>query len=63
MGGKDFSYYQKEVPGCYVWLDSRNEEKGIIHGLHHPQFMVDEEAIKIGVKWMAQTAFQLLENK
>ncbi|MEH7272633.1 M20 metallopeptidase family protein [Neobacillus vireti] len=60
MGGEDFSYYQKEVPGCYVWLGSRNEEKGIIHGLHHPEFMVDEEAIKIGVKWMVQSAFQLL---
>jgi N-acetylcysteine deacetylase len=60
MGGEDFSYYQKEVPGCYVWLGSRNEEKGIIHGLHHPEFMVDEEAIKIGVQWMVQSAFQLL---
>ena len=63
MGGEDFSYYQKEVPGCYVWLGSRNEEKGIIHGLHHPRFMVDEEAIKIGVKWMVQAAFQLLQDK
>jgi N-acetylcysteine deacetylase len=63
MGGEDFSFYQKEVPGCYVWIGSRNEEKGIIHGLHHPQFMVDEEAIKIGVKWMVQTAFQLLQDK
>lgn len=62
MGGEDFSYYQKEVPGCYVWLGSRNEEKGIIHGLHHPEFMVDEEAIKIGVKWMVQSAFQLLSE-
>lgn len=60
MGGDDFSYFQKEVPGCYVWLGSRNEEKGIIHGLHHPEFMVDEEAIKIGVKWMVQSVFQLL---
>jgi N-acetylcysteine deacetylase len=62
MGGDDFSYYQKEVPGCYVWLGSRNEEKGIIHGLHHPEFMVDEEAIKIGIKWMVQSAFQLLQQ-
>lgn len=35
MGGDDFSYYQQKVPGCYVWLGSRNEEKGIIHDLHH----------------------------
>lgn len=63
MGGDDFSYFQQKVPGCYVWLGSRNEEKGIIHDLHHPKFMVDEEAIKIGVKWMVQCAFQLLEDK
>lgn len=63
MGGEDFSYYQKEVPGCYVWLGSRNEEKGITHDLHHPKFMVDEDAIKIGVKWMVQAAFQLLQDK
>lgn len=63
MGGEDFSYYQKEVPGCYVWLGSRNEEKGITYDLHHPKFMVDEEAIKIGVKWMVQAAFQLLQDK
>jgi N-acetylcysteine deacetylase len=62
MGGEDFSYYQQEVPGCYVWLGSRNEEKGIIYDLHHPKFMVDEEAIKVGVKWMVQAAFQLLQD-
>lgn len=61
MGGEDFSYFQKEVPGCYVWLGSRNEENGIVYGLHHPKFMVDEEAIKIGVKWMVQSAFDLLK--
>ncbi|WP_338448345.1 amidohydrolase [Niallia oryzisoli] len=62
MGGEDFSHYQKVIPGSFVWLGSRNEEKGIIHGLHHPQFMVDEEAMKIGVKWMVQSAFQLLKE-
>ncbi|MCM3570598.1 M20 family metallopeptidase [Neobacillus mesonae] len=62
MGGEDFSHYQKVVPSCFVWLGSRNEEKGIIHGLHHPKFMVDEEAIKIGVKWMVQSAFMLLQE-
>jgi N-acetylcysteine deacetylase len=62
MGGEDFSFYQKEIPGCYVWLGSGNEEKGIRYGWHHPKFMVDEEAIKIGVKWMVQSVLLLLEN-
>ncbi|WP_102348439.1 M20 metallopeptidase family protein [Bacillus sp. Marseille-P3661] len=60
MVGEDFAYYQKEIPGCFVWVGSRNEEKGIVNGWHHPKFMVDEDAIKIGVKWMVQSAFQLL---
>jgi len=62
MGGEDFSFYQKETPGCYVWLGSGNEELGIKYGWHHPKFMVDEEAIKIGVKLMVQSVLQLLEN-
>lgn len=62
MGGEDFSYYQQKVPGCYVWLGSGNKEKRIVHPWHHPEFMVDEEAIKIGVKWMVQSAVRLLEN-
>jgi N-acetylcysteine deacetylase len=62
MGGEDFSFYQQKVPGCYVWLGSGNIEKGIIHPWHHPEFKVDEEAIKVGVKWMVQSAFALLEK-
>jgi amidohydrolase len=61
LGGEDFSFYQKEIPGCYVWLGSGNVQKGIKYGWHHPKFMVDEDAIKIGVKWMVQSAFSLLE--
>lgn len=62
LGGEDFSFYQKEVPGCYVWLGSGNINKGITYGWHHPKFMVDEEAIKLGVKWMVQSALLLLED-
>ncbi|WP_316569947.1 amidohydrolase [Neobacillus sp. YIM B06451] len=62
MGGEDFSFYQQEVPGCYVWLGSGNEEKGIKEFWHHPKFMVDEDAMKIGVQLMVQSAIRLLEN-
>ncbi len=62
MGGEDFSFYQQEVPGCYVWLGSGNEAKGIKEMWHHPKFMVDEEAMKIGVQLMVQSAIRLLEK-
>lgn len=63
MGGEDFSFYQQEVPGCYLWLGSRNIEKDITYGWHHPKFTVDEEAIKVGVKLMTRSAFKLLMDK
>lgn len=63
MGGEDFSFYQQKVPGCYLWLGSGNKEKGITYGWHHPKFMVDEEAIKVGVKLMVQSVFKLLKDE
>jgi len=63
MGGDDFALYQKVVPGCYAWLGSGNKEKGIEYSWHHPKFMVDEDAIKIGIQWMVHTAISLLEDK
>lgn len=63
MGGEDFSFYQQKVPGCFVWLGSGNKDKGISYGWHHPKFMVDEEAIKIGVKLMVQSVFRLLNDE
>lgn len=62
LGGEDFSVYQKEISGCYAWLGSGNEEKGIVHAWHHPEFMVDEEAIRHGVKLMVHSAILLLQK-
>ncbi|WP_375794263.1 M20/M25/M40 family metallo-hydrolase, partial [Peribacillus frigoritolerans] len=31
MGSEDFSAFQKAVPGSYIGIGARNEEKGIIY--------------------------------
>ncbi|MFF2877603.1 M20 family metallopeptidase [Gottfriedia sp. NPDC057991] len=62
MGGEDFSFYQQKVPGSYIWLGSGNKEKDRTYGWHHPKFMVDEDAIKIGVKLMARSVLKLLTD-
>jgi metal-dependent amidase/aminoacylase/carboxypeptidase family protein len=46
----DFSYFQQKVPGVYFYLGGSNFQKGMIAMIHAPNFMVDEESIKIGVK-------------
>ncbi|WP_195251269.1 M20 metallopeptidase family protein [Romboutsia sp. 1001713B170207_170306_H8] len=54
MISEDFSYYQKEVPGLFFMLGSRNEEKGYINGLHNINFNFDEKiflnALEIYIK-------------
>jgi amidohydrolase len=50
MGGEDFAYYAKIVPGFYCFLGGRNESIGAVHGLHNPKFMLDEAVLPIGVR-------------
>lgn len=59
MTAEDFSFYSHLVPACFYRLGVRNEEKGIVYGVHHPRFDIDENALKIGVQMMAATAFKL----
>jgi N-acetyldiaminopimelate deacetylase len=50
MISEDFSYYQKEVPGLFVFLGVRNETKGFINGLHNSRFNFDEKNLLTGVQ-------------
>ena len=60
MGSEDFSAFQKVVPGSYIGIGARNEEKGIIYPHHHPQFTVDEQALQIGVKLFVHGTLKML---
>lgn len=46
----DFAYFQQKIPGVYFLLGGSNIEKGIIAMNHAPNFKVDEECIRTGVK-------------
>ncbi|WP_211748014.1 M20 family metallopeptidase [Paenibacillus sp. Marseille-Q4541] len=61
MGGEDFSAYQREAPGVFFKVGSRNEEQGIIYPHHHAKFSIDEDALAIGVQVFIRTAEKLLE--
>jgi len=63
MAAEDFSYYTHEIPGCFYRLGTRNEEKGIVHGLHTPRFDVDEEALRLSTGLMAWLAIKQLEEQ
>lgn len=62
MGAEDFSYYSHEMDACFYRLGVRNEEKGIISGVHTPTFNIDESALEIGAGLMAFLGYTELIN-
>ena len=59
----DFAYFQQKVPGVYFFLGGSNMEKGITAMNHAPNFKVDEESIKIGVRSFSSLIIERLKEK
>lgn len=57
MAGEDFAFYLEHFPGSFFFLGSGSEECGAIYPWHHPQYNVDEEAMKTGVAMLTSLAF------
>lgn len=57
MTSEDFAFYSQEIPVCFFRLGVRNEEKGIINGVHHPKFNIDDYSLITGMKVMAASVF------
>lgn len=55
--GEDFSFYQKEVPGLFLFLGTSGPNEW-----HHPGFDVDERALPLGAYLLAALAEQALRN-
>lgn len=51
-GAEDFSFFQEQVPGLYVWVGGKpldvSEKDSPAH--HTPEFYVDDSGMKLGVK-------------
>ncbi len=62
MGGEDFGEYLQKVPGTFIRLGIRNEEKGITAPLHSSLFDIDEKVLEVGVKVMSYLAFKWIEE-
>jgi amidohydrolase len=62
MGGEDMSYFLERVPGCYFFLGTRNEARGLIHPHHSPRFDIDESALPTGVEVMRRVVLRYLRS-
>lgn len=47
---EDFSYYQKQVPGLFFMLGSRNEQLGFTYPLHSNRFNFNEDLLLTGMQ-------------
>lgn len=48
MGGDDFSFYEENIPGCYMKIGT-----GIGHPIHHPGFCVDTDVLLKAAEFLA----------
>ncbi|CAL1517698.1 M20 family metallopeptidase [Chitinophaga sp. MM2321] len=62
MAAEDFAYYSQVADACFYRLGVRNEEKGIISGLHTATFDADDHALETGAGLMAYLALKTLDQ-
>jgi metal-dependent amidase/aminoacylase/carboxypeptidase family protein len=60
MGSEDFAYYAEKVPGTMIFVGVGNPKKGKVHFLHHSEFDIDEDALKVGMAAVAYSAYRFL---
>lgn len=58
--GEDFSFVSKKVPSVFMWLGTENSFNTGRCTLHSPNFMPDENSIKIGIKTFCKIIFDRL---
>lgn len=51
MPGDDFGYYSQACPGFFLQLGAASEEKGIRAPHHSPDYLLDEDALALGLRY------------
>ncbi|WP_198556419.1 amidohydrolase [Glaciecola sp. 33A] len=63
-GAEDFSFFQQEIPGVYLWIGGKpldvSEEDSPAH--HTPEFFVDDSGMKLGVKLLTNMTLDYMKN-
>jgi amidohydrolase len=62
MGAEDMSFFLNAAPGCFIFVGSRNDERGLNHPHHSPLFDFDEAALPIGVELLTKLALAWLQR-
>lgn len=62
-GAEDFSYFQNEIPGFFFFLGGTHPDTAAsdIASHHTPDFIVEDDALWLGVKALSQITFDYLK--
>ncbi len=65
LGGEDFSYYQKEIPGMFIWLGIKTPgaDPTLFAQNHSPRFRIDESGLKLGVRALSRLAVDYMQGQ
>ena len=63
MFAEDFAYYQKKAPGVYAYLGVASANRKNQPGLHTPNFLPEESALKTGIALHAAMAMDILRKE
>ncbi|MGG0789068.1 amidohydrolase [Peribacillus simplex] len=62
-GSEDFSYYAEKIPGCFFFIGCKPKGVEKAYFNHHPKFDIDEDALLIASKSVAQVVCSFYEWK
>ncbi len=62
MAAEDFAYYSQVTDACFYRLGTGNTAKDTCYSVHHPEFDIDEDALKVSTGLMAYLALRQLGN-
>jgi len=63
-GAEDFSFFQEEVPGLYLFVGGKNRDVPASEapGHHTPEFFIDESGLSLGVKLLSNLTIDYMKN-
>jgi len=61
-GAEDFAYYQRKVPGVFIFLGVKSKDENAGYPQHHEKFTIDENALEIGTMLNVQYALDYLNE-
>ena len=63
-GAEDFSFFQEQVPGLYLFVGGRGKDVSLEEapGHHTPEFKIDESGMKLGVELLTNLTIDYMTN-